>query len=203
MAIAFADRVRETSTTTGTGTLNLDGAVTSFQGFVVGVGTGSDVRYAITDGVDWEVGEGVITDATPDTLTRVTVLDSSNSGSLVNFAAGTKDVFLTISADTIDALDGIAWVAKSGAYTAIAEDGILADTSSAAFTVTLPASPSDLDRVYFLDVTSSWEVGGTKNLTLGRNGKNIMGLAEDLELDKEGFSGGVIFLSGTNDWRLL
>lgn len=99
MAIAFADRVRETSTTTGTGTFDLDGAVVSFQGFVAGVGTGAEVHYSITDGVDWEVGEGVVTDASPDTLVRSIVLSSSNSGALVNFAAGAKDVFLTMPTD--------------------------------------------------------------------------------------------------------
>ena len=101
MTVTLADRVRETSTTTGTGTLDLAGAVTGFVGFVAGAGDGSTVPYFVEavdgDGVptgDWEAGEGVVTDAATDTLSRATVLASSNSGSLVNFSAGTKNVYL-------------------------------------------------------------------------------------------------------------
>lgn len=96
-----ADRVRETTTSTGTGTINLDGAVTGFQTFVSGVGDGEECSYAIIavdgDGVptgDWELGFGTVTDASPDTLSR-TPYASSNAGSAVNFGAGTKQVFAT------------------------------------------------------------------------------------------------------------
>jgi hypothetical protein len=94
----FADRVRETSTTTGTGTLNLGGVFdASYRTFVAGIGTAKPVIYAIrhqdaTLG-EWEVGLGVVTDAATDTLSRLKVLSSSNAGALVNFSAGTKDVF--------------------------------------------------------------------------------------------------------------
>ena len=56
MSLVYADRVKETTTTTGTGTLNLDGASVGFQTFVAGVATGSNVSYTISNGVDWEVG---------------------------------------------------------------------------------------------------------------------------------------------------
>ena len=101
MAIVLADRVKETSTTTSTGTLDLDGAATGYQTFVAGAATTSVVPYCIVGQAgggsagEWETGYGTVTDATPDTLSRTTVIDSSNSGSLVNFSAGTKDVFLT------------------------------------------------------------------------------------------------------------
>jgi len=96
MAFSVADFVRETTTTTGTGTYSLAGAVAGFQGFIAGNATGSTVRYSVTNGTDWEVCEGVITDASPDTLTRGTVLDSSNGGSAVNWGAGTKTVSLML-----------------------------------------------------------------------------------------------------------
>lgn len=96
MSIVIADRVKETSTTTGTGTLSLAGAATGFQGFVAGAGDGAEVYYCIAGGSEWETGIGTVTDASPDTLSRDTVLASSNAGSLVNFSAGTKDVFLTV-----------------------------------------------------------------------------------------------------------
>jgi hypothetical protein len=100
----FADRVKETSTTTGTGTLDLAGAATNFITFVAGIGTGNRCYYAIVHQTlaEWEVGIGTITDAATDTLSRTTILASSNAGALVNFSAGTKDVFNTISADDVE-----------------------------------------------------------------------------------------------------
>ena len=99
MVFKVADRVQEPTTTTGTGTLNLDGAATGFQTFVAGIGTTNTTCYLITDDVDWEVGIGTVTDATPDTLSRDTILASSNSGSAVNWGAGTKTVACTPVAD--------------------------------------------------------------------------------------------------------
>ncbi len=104
MANKFADRVLETTSTTGTGTLNLDGAATGFRTFVAGIGTGNSAAYVITDGVDWETGVGVVTDSSPDTLSRVTVNASSNGGAKVNWTNGvasTRDVFVAPLADEI------------------------------------------------------------------------------------------------------
>jgi len=100
MALVVNDRVKETSTTTGTGTLNLAGAVSGFQTFVAGVGDTNTTYYAIFNQgtTEWEVGLGTVTDAATDTLARTTVISSSNSGSAVDFAAGTKDVFCTLPA---------------------------------------------------------------------------------------------------------
>jgi hypothetical protein len=97
MAFAVADRVRETTTTTGTGTLNLGGAVSGFRTFVSGIGDGNVTYYAIVHrtAAEFEIGIGTVTDASTDTLSRTTVLSSSNSNSAVTFSAGTKDVFCT------------------------------------------------------------------------------------------------------------
>lgn len=94
MALVLADRVRETTTTTGTGTVTLGGAVTGFQSFAV-VGNGNTTYYTIAgQGTsEWEVGIGTYT-SVGTTLSRDTVLASSNSGSLVSFSSGTKDVFV-------------------------------------------------------------------------------------------------------------
>ena len=100
MALVLNDRVKETTTTTGTGTINLAGAATNFETFVAGIGNGNTVYYAIVhqDQAEFEVGLGTVTDATPDTLSRTTILSSSNSDGLVSFSSGTKDVFCTLPA---------------------------------------------------------------------------------------------------------
>ena len=100
MALVINDRVKETSTTAGTGTLDLGGAVQDFETFVAGVGTTNTTYYCIINSGtgEFEVGIGTVTDATPDTLSRDTVISSSNSDALVNFTSGTKDVFCTLPA---------------------------------------------------------------------------------------------------------
>ncbi len=107
MALVLDDRVKETSTTTGTGTLNLSGAVTAFETFVAGIGDGNTTYYAIVnrDEDEWETGLGTITDSSTDTLARTTVIASSNSDSAVDFSAGTKDVFCTLPASKVASLD--------------------------------------------------------------------------------------------------
>jgi hypothetical protein len=93
MAFVSADRVKETSTTTGTGTYSLAGAVTGFRTFVAGVGNGNTCHYVAEDGTDWEIGLGTVTDAAPDTLARTRVIKSSNGDAAVSWAAGTRTIF--------------------------------------------------------------------------------------------------------------
>jgi len=97
MALVVKDRVQETSTTTGTGTFTLAGAVTGFQSFSV-IGNANTTYYSIVGGAEFEVGIGTYT-SSGTTLSRDTVLESSNAGSLVNFSAGTKNVFVTYPAE--------------------------------------------------------------------------------------------------------
>ena len=97
MALVVKDRVQETSTTTGTGTFTLAGAVTGFQAFSV-IGDGNTTYYAIVGGAEWEVGLGNYT-SSGTTLARTTILESSNGGTAVNFSAGTKNVFVTYPAE--------------------------------------------------------------------------------------------------------
>jgi len=99
MALVVADRVKETSTTAGTGTLTLAGAPSGFQSFAV-IGNGNTTFYTIVDSNvgTWEVGVGTYT-ATGTTLSRDTVLaNSSGTTSPINFAANSKDVFVTYPA---------------------------------------------------------------------------------------------------------
>ena len=100
MALVINDRVKETSTTTGTGTFDLAGAETGYESFVAGVGTTNTTYYAIelNSAGEWEVGIGTVTDAATDTLSRNTIITSSNGDAAVNFSAGTKNVFCTLPA---------------------------------------------------------------------------------------------------------
>ena len=130
MAQVIGDRVRETTTTTGTGALTLAGAVSGYRAFSSVLATGDTTFYVILSGTDWEVGVGTLTAST--TLARTTVLSSSNANGLVNFAAGTKDVFIDLPAAKVaprtrrfaltaaatlgaDALEAV--VAASGTFT--------------------------------------------------------------------------------------
>ena len=99
MALVLADRVKETTTTAGTGTITLAGASTGYQSFSV-IGNGNTTYYTIAgQGTsEWEVGIGTYT-SSGTTLSRDTVLASSNAGALVTFSAGTKDVFVTQPAE--------------------------------------------------------------------------------------------------------
>ena len=93
-----ADRVKETTTTTGTGTYSLAGAKTGFRAFSSAFISGDVVQYCVADATNWEVGEGTLTTGSPWTLARTTILASSNSNNAVDWAAGTRDVFTTLSA---------------------------------------------------------------------------------------------------------
>lgn len=107
MALERADRVGEVTTSTGTGTLNLGGgAVSGFQTFAgAGISNGATVEYLLIEGTDWEVGQGTFTDAATDTLSRDTVLDSSNAGSLVNFTSA-PTAYITLPANRLTLITG-------------------------------------------------------------------------------------------------
>jgi hypothetical protein len=151
MALVLKDRVKETSTTAGTGTLTLAGAVTGFQSFSA-VGNGNTTYYAIVDAAtgDWEVGIGTYT-SSGTTLSRTTVLSSSNSGSLVTFAANPKDVFVTYPSEKSAYQDAAGVIAQTsfGAITA---------TSAALTTGTIttaPVSNTDIVNKQYADAIAS------------------------------------------------
>ena len=116
MALKIADRVRETTTTTGTGTINLGGAVTNFETFAANLSNSDTTYYAIVDNTngDFEVGLGTFATGSPNTLARTTPISSSNSNSAVNFGAGTKDVFITTPASKMAFLNASGSLISSG-----------------------------------------------------------------------------------------
>ena len=142
MALVLKDRVKETSVTTGTGTITLAGAVTDFDAFSV-IGNGNTTYYTITlpEGNEWEVGIGTYT-ASGTTLSRDTVLASSNSGSLVNFSAGDKDVFVVYPAGKAVYEDASGNVTVDGTITGeemVASNGIFVNSQSISVNYTVPS----------------------------------------------------------------
>jgi hypothetical protein len=153
MALVLKDRVKETTATTGTGTVTLGGAAAGFQSFAA-VGDGNQTFYAIVDATSgaWEVGVGTYT-SSGTTLSRTTVVSSSNAGSLVDFAAGTKDVFVTYPSSRAVYLDA------AGSAVSVLDIGTLG-TSTANITTanitagtvsTTPASANDLVNKSYVD----------------------------------------------------
>ena len=98
MALEIHDRVKETTTTTGTGTYTLAGAVTGFETFTANLDNGDTTYYCCTDNTDFEIGIGTFT-SSGTTLARTTVLASSNSNNAVNWSSGTRTIFMTYPAD--------------------------------------------------------------------------------------------------------
>ena len=135
MALAIKDRVKETSTTTGTGTYTLAGAVTGFETFG-SVGDGNTTYYCCTDNTNFEVGIGTYT-SSGTTLDRTTILQSSNSDSAVNWSSGTRTIFCTYPADKAvfkDASNNI-----NGTFVGNITGNVTGNTSGTAATVTTAA----------------------------------------------------------------
>ena len=179
MALILNDRVRETTAVTGTGSATLLGAVTGYQSFST-IGNGNTTYYTIADqgGPNWEVGLGTYSSGT---LARTTVLSSSNSGSLVNFTAGTKDVFVTQPSEKAVYLDGSGNITPSsvgpltvssltdsgltsGRVTYAGTGGLLQDSANLTFNgTTLTANTLNLTNA----LTTSYGGTGLTSFTAG------------------------------------
>ena len=191
MALVIADRVKETSTSTGTGTINLAGAVSGFQTFVAGVGSTNVTYYTILDGngTAWEIGYGTVTDGSPDTLSR-TVLKSSNSNNLLDLSAGTHTVFATYPASKSVHLD--TGGALSHSVTNSDLSGSIDLTSKV--TGTLPVAnggtgATSLDSLIQLNQLTDVKYGGsnfTNSILIGNNGAGVAPTTGSLSSDCAG-----------------
>lgn len=138
MPMKVADRVLETSGTTGSGALSLAGAKTGYQTFVAGIGNGNTCPYLITDGTDWEVGIGTVSSGAPDQLSRDQVIASSNGNIAVPWSTGTRDVAVVSPAAFFASPGAHARSISSAATLTVKDNGhVLLCTS--AFTQALPA----------------------------------------------------------------
>ena len=179
MAFVIADRVRETTVTTGTGTIDLGGAVTNFETFTANLSNGDTTYYAIVDNTNnaFEVGLGTFATGSPNTLARTSIIASSNSNSAVTLGSGTKDVFITIPASKLVVEDGSNNVAIGGTVTATAFSG----------------SGASLTGVDVVNDTSP-QLGGN----LDMNGNDIITTSNaDLELAPNG-TGKVVVKGNSN-----
>ena len=152
MALIVKDRVQEISTTVGTGTLTLGGAVLGFQSFAA-IGDGNTTYYAINDPItgDWEAGIGTYT-SSGTTLSRDTVLSSSNGGSLVSFAAGTKNVFCTYPSERAVYLDSAGSYPVQNTFNALTASSIALTTGTI---TTAPVSNTDIVNKQYADAIAS------------------------------------------------
>jgi hypothetical protein len=152
MALIVKDRVQEASTTVGTGTLTLGGAVLGFQSFAA-IGNGNTTYYAINDPItgDWEVGIGTYT-SSGTTLSRDTVLSSSNGGSLVSFASGTKNVFCTYPSERSVYRDTANTYTVQQAFDAITANSIALTTGTI---TTAPTNNTDIVNKQYADAIAT------------------------------------------------
>lgn len=202
MALVLKDRVQETTTTTGTGTITLAGAVTGFQSFSV-IGNGNTTYYTISGGSEWEVGIGTYT-SSGTTLSRDTILESSNSGSAVNFSAGSKAVFCTYPAERSMYVDGTTITPATTATLPVASGG----TGATTLTSNAVILGNTTSAVQFVSPGTSGNVltsdGSTWASTAPVPGAQDFELVTDFSFTGQTYSSfDVTGLTTTNGWYVM
>jgi len=160
MALILADRVKQSTTTTGTSDFVLSGSVTGFQTFAAGVGANNTTYYSVADGADWEIGLGTLSNDGL-TLARTTVLQSSNADAKVGFAAGTKEVFVTYPADK-----AVSDITSTDASIVVSRNGSIFDLAVS------EASPASTLLTAVRNTTGATLTKGTAVYISGASGQN-------------------------------
>ena len=183
MALVVYNRVQETTTTSGTGSITLLGAVSGFQSFAV-VGNGNTTYYTITDGAAWEVGIGTYSTSGP-TLARTTVLSNSNGNtSPITLSGGLAQVFVTYpseksvnldSSGNVTPLGTIASGTWQGTTVGVSYGGTGVTASSGANSVVLrDANQNTSINNIFRSVTSTVSAAGTTTLTAASSYSQVL-----------------------------
>ena len=170
MALVINNRVRETTSTTGTGAVTLGGAVGGFQTFAAGIGNDNTTYYAISINTEseWEVGLGTL-NSDSSTLTRTTVLESSNGDAAVDFSAGSKEVFCTLPAEKavyLDASDNPVGVSGASITTAGETFDNYSEISSSVDTTLVVTKNYMLIGTIDVSGSAVWDVKGSGVLTI-------------------------------------
>jgi hypothetical protein len=196
MAFGFGDFIKQTTTTAGTGTLTLIAPSGHFRAFTAASGT--TVPYAISDGTDFEVGIGTVIPGSPDTLSRDTVLSSSNGGAKVNWSGNTKDVYIAapaallqslldwsggtgIIARTVATAAGLTYAARAiaaGSGIAVADGDGVAGNPTVALDIdglTAETAPAVGDEIAVYDLSAT----AARKITLANLFKIIAGLTAE------------------------
>jgi hypothetical protein len=180
--VAINDRVKETTTTTGQGTVDLGGAKTGFETFVERIGNGNQTYYCIAaeGGAEFEVGIGTVTSGTPDTLSRDTVLSNSdNNTNKVTFSAGTKEVFCTLPAskaileDSANNMNVAGSIVVGGTVDGVdiaTRDGVLTATTTTA-NAALPKAGGTMTGDISHASNFTLDIGGNIRLDADDNGE--------------------------------
>lgn len=188
MALVIANRVQETTTTAGTGTITLAGAVAGFQSFAV-VGNGNTTYYTITSGVAWEVGIGTYSTTGP-TLARTTILSSSAAGAAITLV-GTSTVFSSYPAEKVIS-DGYGLLpVANGGTGATTLTGVVKGSGTSAFTAGTVALGSEVSGT--LPVAN----GGTGATTLTANNVLLGNGTSAVQVVAPGTTGNVLTSNGT------
>tara|TARA_Y100000310_G_scaffold320380_1_gene376786 strand:+ start:282 stop:911 length:630 start_codon:yes stop_codon:yes gene_type:complete len=209
MALVVKDRVKETTTTTGTGTINLAGAMSGFQTFVAGAGDGNTTYYAIEDanGSGWEVGLGTVTDASPDTLARTTVLANSNGDTdAITLSTGTHTVFATYPASKAVFLDAnnnlnpisVPYVSITGDTTVTTANVVVfANATSGQIDITLYAATSNGGKTLTIKKTDS----SANSVVITRAGSETIDGGTSFTLIHNGEA--VTLISDNSNWFII
>jgi len=163
MALVIKDRVKETTTTTGTGTYTLAGAVSGFETFTANLSNSDTTYYVCTDNTDFEVGLGTFT-SSGTTLARTTILASSNSNNEVDWSSGTRSIFMTYPADKAvfeDASNNI-----NGTFVGNITGNVTGNTSGTAATVTGAAQTNITSVGTLSSLTTSGDITVGDDLTV-------------------------------------
>ena len=198
MAFVINDRVKETTSTTGTGTVTLSGAQTGFQSFSSGIGAGNSTYYTIALGAQFEVGIGALTNAT--TFTRNTVITSSNSNSLVDFLAGAKDIFCTLPASELYK-ENFDTTVQTSNFNVVKNTGYFVNTSAASVVATLPPSPAFGDQATFVDYSGTFNLTN-KGLGIDLNGNKLNGTTTPSGIAVQFQSCTLTFTDATQGWKV-